>query len=123
MSENALSPTTETGGLQMPFLLVTKVLTCREAQEKAGPGPCALLTVPRRDGYLSIHALGLSRPLLSCCAAEKVKHRATKSCKQPLPLETGIYWKTEGPIASRALFSHIREGIKQIHSAILTDFL
>lgn len=91
MSTNALSPPTEKSALQDAIRHGNHSPHFQESPGKAHPVPRALLVVLRRDRYLPVGALGISRLPLCFCAAEEVKHKAIKSCKQPLPLETGIY--------------------------------
>lgn len=82
----------------MPFLMVSTILASKKAREKAQCSMCCA-----EETCIADDAPGLSVLLLGFSAAEKVKCKAIKSCKQSLPLETGIYQKKEGPIASQSI--------------------
>lgn len=75
---------------KMPFPLVTAAATSPQA---GGESMCVLYVLPSalRRHLVSPSALGSSRLFLCFCEAEKVKPKGIKSCKQSLPLETGIY--------------------------------
>lgn len=53
-----------------------------------------------------------------------MKRKGIKSCKQvPTSGDQAFTLRKKDQLLPRALSTHIRERIKQIHSAILTDFL